>query len=144
MTAKQYLRQLWRLQLNIAILTEEIESRKTSLTSTTAPVLGDRVQTSSTGDRFADMIAVLADKELQQERLLYEYHIMRADILQEISALDNEMQVTVLYGRYLMRKSLRQIAEETNYSYDRICHIHGEALIAFAQKYPKIRDIRQG
>ncbi len=138
MTAKHYLRQLWRLQRNIEILAEEIEIRRTSLTSTTAPVFGDRVQTTPGGDRFADLMAALADKELEQEELIYQYRLMRARILEEIMALDNEMQVVVLRSRYLNRETLRKIAEENHYSYDRICHIHGEALLAFAAKHPEI------
>lgn len=140
MTAKQYLRQLWRLQQNIRILTEEIEERRTQLTSTAVPTLGDKVQTSPGGDKFADMIAALADKEVYQEQLLYEYNIMRAEILGQIMALDNEMYVEVLRSRYLLRKQLKQIAKETNYSYDRICHIHGEALLAFSKKYLQPAD----
>lgn len=138
MTAKQYLRQLWRLEQNIRILTEELETRRTSLTSTTAPVLGDRVQTSPGGDRFADLIAALADKEIRQEELLYQYKLMRAQILEQILELDNEMQVEVLRSRYLKRETLRKIAADNHYSYDRICHIHGEALLAFAAKHPDI------
>lgn len=140
MTAKQYLRQLWRLQQNIRILTEEIEERRTQLTSTAVPTLGDKVQTSPGGDKFADMIAALADKEVYQEQLLYEYNLMRAEILGQIMALDNEMHVEVLRSRYLLRKQLKQIAKETNYSYDRICHIHGEALLAFYKKYLQPAD----
>lgn len=135
MTAKQYLRQLRKLERNIAILTEEIEQRRASLTSTSAPIGGEKVQTSPGGDRFADLIATLADIEVQQETLIDIYHHMRTEMVSQILALDNDMQVTVLRGRYLLGKSLRVIASETHYSYERICHIHGEALAAFTKKH---------
>lgn len=141
MTAKQYLRQLRKLERNILILTEEIEQRRSSLTSTSAPIAGDKVQTSPGGDRFADLIAALADIELQQETLTGIYHSMRAEMVNQILSLDNDMQVTVLRSRYLLGKSLRIVAQETHYSYERICHIHGEALAAFIKKYPHISQL---
>lgn len=141
MTAKQYLRQLRKLERNILILTEEIEQRRSSLTSTSAPIAGDKVQTSPGGDRFADLIAALADIELQQETLIGIYHSMRAEMVSQILSLDNDMQVTVLRSRYLLGKSLRIVAQETHYSYERICHIHGEALAAFTKKYPGISQL---
>lgn len=141
MTAKQYLRQLRKLERNIRILTEEIEQRRSSLTSTSAPIAGDKVQTSPGGDRFADLIAALADIELQQETLIGIYHSMRAEMVNQILSLDNDMQVTVLRSRYLLGKSLRIVAQETHYSYERICHIHGEALAAFTKKYPGISQL---
>lgn len=141
MTAKQYLRQLRKLERNILILTEEIEQRRSSLTSTSAPIAGDKVQTSPGGDRFADLIAALADIELQQETLIGIYHSMRAEMVSQILSLDNDMQVTVLRSRYLLGKSLRIVAQETHYSYERICHIHGEALVAFTKKYPDISQL---
>lgn len=141
MTAKQYLRQLRKLERNILILTEEIEQRRSSLTSTSAPIAGDKVQTSPGGDRFADLIAALADIELQQETLIGIYHSMRAEMVSQILSLDNDMQVTVLRSRYLLGKPLRIVAQETHYSYERICHIHGEALAAFTKKYPGISQL---
>ena len=141
MTAKQYLRQLRKLERNILILTEEIEQRRSSLTSTSAPIAGDKVQTSPGGDRFADLIAALADIELQQETLIGIYHSMRAEMINQILSLDNDMQVTVLRSRYLLGKPLRIVAQETHYSYERICHIHGEALAAFTKKYPGISQL---
>lgn len=141
MTAKQYLRQLRKLERNILILTEEIEQRRSSLTSTSAPIAGDKVQTSPGGDRFADLIAALADIELQQETLIGIYHSMRAEMVSQILSLDNDMQVTVLRSRYLLGKPLRIVAQETHYSYERICHIHGEALAAFTKKYPHISQL---
>lgn len=135
MTAKQYLRQLTKLELNITILTEELEERRTRLTSTAAPPLGDKVQSSPKGDVFASMMAALADKELQRAELIYAYERQRDTIVEQILGMENATQSTVLYMRYVQRKSLGEIATVLIYSYDRICHIHGEALLAFSKQY---------
>ena len=135
MTAKQYLRQLARLQLNIKILTEELEERRTRLTSTAAPVLGDKVQSTPKGDAFAAAMAAIADKDIQRQELVFIYEQQRDRIVGQIIELPNPLQARVLYDRYVQNRTLVQIADATHYSYTRICHIHGQALADFFRLY---------
>lgn len=135
MTPKQYLRQIAELQHRIDTLTEEIEERRTRLTSTAAPALGDKVQTSSRGDSFATAMAVLADKDLQRQELIYIYEQLRDTIVDQILELENVSQSKVLYERYVHCKRWDVIAEEMNYSIQRIFQLHGNALVAFAMKF---------
>lgn len=135
MTAKQYLRQLTKLELNITILTEELEERRTRLTSTAAPQLGDKVQTSPQGDAFAAAMAALVDKDQQRLDLILQYEMLRDKIVGQILGLNNEMQSRVLYARYVQHKRWDAIATEQNYSIQRIFQIHGNALVEFARKY---------
>lgn len=134
MTAKQYLRQLTNLELNIRILSEEIEERRSRLTSTAAPILGDRVQTSPK-DVFASMMAALADKEVAQADLILIYEQKRDEIVTQILGLDDALQGRVLYERYVQRKRWEVIADGMHYSIQRIFQIHGNALVEFARKY---------
>lgn len=134
MTAKQYLRQLTNLELNIRILSEEIEERRSRLTSTAAPILGDRVQTSPK-DVFASMMAALADKEVAQADLILIYEQKRDEIVSQILGLDDAVQGRVLYERYVQRKRWEVIADGMHYSIQRIFQIHGNALVEFARKY---------
>ncbi len=135
MTAKQYLRQLARLQLNIKILTEELEERRTRLTSTAAPVLGDKVQSTPKGDAFAAAMAAIADKDIQRQELVFIYEQQRDRIVGQIIELPNPLQARVLYDRYVRNRTLVQIADATHYSYTRICHVHGQALADFFRLY---------
>ena len=135
MTAKQYLRQLSKLELNIRILTDELEERRTRLTSTAAPVRGDKVQSSPRGDSFAAAMAALVDKDLQRQELVYIYEQERDRIVAQIMALPNPLQARVLYDRYVQNRTLVQIADATHYSYTRICHVHGQALADFFRIY---------
>jgi DNA-directed RNA polymerase specialized sigma subunit len=135
MTAKQYLRQLARLQLNIKILTEELEERRTRLTSTAAPVLGDKVQSTPKGDAFAAAMAAIADKDIQRQELVFIYEQQRDRIVGQIIELPNPLQARVLYDRYVQNRTLVQIADATHYSYTRICHVHGQALADFFRLY---------
>lgn len=134
MTAKQYLRQLSRIENQIKTLSEEIEERRTRLTSTAAPVLGDKVQTSPT-DVFTNMMAALADKEVQQAELVYIYEAQRDKIVGEIIGLSNPTYSRILYLRYVRHWKWADIAEDMFYSVQRIYQLHGHALIAFAEAY---------
>lgn len=135
MTAKQYLRQLSKIELNIRILTDELEERRTRLTSTAAPPLGDKVQSSPRGDAFAAALAALADKDLQRRDLIFIYEQQRDTIVDQIIGLDNAMQSQVLYERYIQGKRWDVIAAEMHYTMQRIFQIHGNALVEFAKKY---------
>ena len=135
MTAKQYLQQLNRIAGHIAVLQEELIRCRTRLESTTIGTTADRVQTSMTGDRFADQIAALADKETIYCQMLDDYEALRQRIVAKILGLDNPVYSRLLYARYVQGRTLAAIADENAYSYDRMRHIHGEALQAFAIKY---------
>lgn len=135
MTPKQFLRQLRKIAANIEVLQEELTRLRSRLESTTVQLSTDRVQTSQTGDRFADAIADLADKELYYMDMVEEYERLRQRIVDLILGMDNPIHVQVLYGRYVKGRSLSAIANELAYSYDRIKHVHGEALQAFDEKY---------
>lgn len=135
MTPKQFLGQLRKIAANIEVLQEELTRLRSRLESTTVQLSTDRVQTSQTGDRFADAIADLADKELYYMDMVEEYERLRQRIVDLILGMDNPIHVQVLYGRYVKGRSLSAIANELAYSYDRIKHVHGEALQAFDEKY---------
>lgn len=134
MTAKQYLRQVRKAQLQIQRLTEEIEERRTAITSTAAPILGDRVQTSPS-DHFAAAMAQLMDLDMRRAEEMLDYLILKDKISEQVRSIEPELYQTVLYKRYINAMSLRKIAEDEGYSYDWICHVHGDALLAFSKKF---------
>ena len=134
MTAKQYLRQVRKAQLQIQRLTEEIEERRTAITSTAAPILGDRVQTSPS-DHFAAAMAQLMDLDMRRAEEMLDYLILKDKISAQVRSIEPELYQMVLYKRYINAMSLRKIAEEEGYSYDWICHVHGDALLAFSKKF---------
>lgn len=135
MTAKQYLRQLTKLELNIRILTDELEERRTRLTSTAAPPLGDKVQSSPRGDAFAAALAALADKDVQRREMIFIYEKQRDTIVDQIIGLDDAVQSQVLYERYIRGRRWDVIADDMHFSIQRIFQIHGNALVAFSRKY---------
>ncbi len=140
MTAKQYLRQLALLEQQLNTIAEELEERRTRLASPAAPVLAEKVQSSPTGDAFARAVAQIADKDIQRQELAYKYEALRDKIVDQILAIPNYLYELVLYERYVKHRTLIEIAEQANYSYTRICHVHGAALVEFSKRYPEEVD----
>lgn len=134
MTAKQYLGRLAELNWKIQKLNDEIEERRTRLTSSTMQ-LREKVQTSVYGDKFADAMAAIADKDLKRQELIFEYEKLRDEIIEQILGMSNLLECQILYKRYVEGTNLKEIAEAMGYSYDWICHAHGNALMHFYQKY---------
>lgn len=80
-------------------------------------------------------MAILADKDLQRQELIWIYETKRDEIVDQILSLDNIAQQRVLYERYVRGKRWEVIAEEMFYSTQHIFRIHGAALLSFAAKY---------
>ena len=138
MTARDYLKQLGTLARRLAMLQEEIERRRTRLESTTVALKPDHVRTSGSGDSMTTGIAILADKEIELNELLYEYEAQRMKITAELLGLDNALYAQILYKIYVEEKDRACVASELFYSPPYISVLHGRALIAFEQKYAAV------
>lgn len=91
----------------------------------------ERVQTSNTGGQIEE--PVLRYIALEQEINLDTRALQDVidTVTNGIHQLDNAKHIRVLFKRYVECKSLRKISKEMEYSYDRIRHIHGDALRNF-------------
>ena len=56
---------------------------------------------------------------------------LKHKVINQIQSLDNRSYAEILYKRYIEFKRLELIAVELGYSYNRIRHLHGEALKYF-------------
>lgn len=140
MTAKEHLMQIRQLNNRIVRLTEEIERRRAKLTSTTISTAAERVQSSPHGDKFAGMIAALADKELYRAEMVLIYETMRDTIVDEILGLDDELCQSVLFERYVNGLEWGQVAAKLFFSPSYIYVLHLKALASFSEKYPQYSE----
>lgn len=136
MKAKEYLQQLQRLDTIINQKMTEIEDLRLKITSTgSIDYSKERVQTSPSGDApFANMIARLADLEVEINTEIDAFVDEKHRIINEIQSLKNPDYIALLYKRYVEYKSLERICVEMNFSYDYIKHLHGYALQNFEVK----------
>lgn len=138
MTAKEYLQQIYVCNRRMKRIQETREQLRIDMYSIGSPMgnmSSDRVQTSTSGDKFGRMIARVdkLERDLVKEhgRML----ALKDKIIRQIEAMDNEQQRSVLYNRYVLLHDWETIAEDMNYTTRRIYQIHGEALLEFRKKY---------
>ena len=129
---KEYLRQLERLSDRIEHKRQELVMLRSAMQSIAVKIDGDRVQTSPS-DKMPDSVASVVDIEKEIESDTIVLIATRDKIINQIHSLPNSLYIKILYKRYVEYKRLEQIAVELHYSYDRIKHLHGDALQVFGK-----------
>lgn len=138
MTAKEYLQQIYVCTRRMKRIQETREQLRIDMYSIGSPMgnmSSDRVQTSTSGDKFGRMIARVDKLERDLVREHGRMLALKDKIIRQIEAMDNEQQRSVLYNRYVLLHDWETIAEDMNYTTRRIYQIHGEALLEFRKKY---------
>lgn len=136
MTAKEYLSQAAALKRRIKQVEDRIEEIRTELSSPKAIRYDkDMVQSSPTSDAFANYVIKLEKEESKLLKLKEQYIETYEEIRVRLISVNPDIYSDLLYMRYLEQKTLVQIAEELNYSYEWTCRLHGRALLAFSRLY---------
>ena len=138
MTAKEYLRQIKRLEIKIDQRRQERDRLLSDAMGNGSPRLSrDRVQTSVSGDTMGEKLAECADIQKEIDALIKKLVADRHRIIGEIHMLTDARYIQILYLHYVEGKRLEDVAEmmvKTNgepYSYDHIASLHGMALQEF-------------
>lgn len=133
MTAKEYLGQLRALRHKI----DWAESHYRRLIEMGSAIRYDKphVKASPEPDGMADRVIKAQKFARKAERYRLELLGLEETIIRQINGLGNRMHTVILLKYYVDGESLAKIADEMHYSYDRIKHMHGEALKIFAGKY---------
>lgn len=135
MNAKAYLNQLRTLEAVIRSRKSQLERLRKERTFLSAVSYDkDRVQSSGNGDVMQGSDKLI-DLEIEIRQRVEECIEMREKIITEISALYNPQYVSLLLYRYVEGMRFERIAVEMDYSYERIRHMHGEALQAFGDMW---------
>ena len=133
MTAKEYLSGLEKIEVRIRQKMEERQELLERATSITTTFGMDKVRSSPKHDKMAYFVAKVAD--LEEEIALIASNLLdeRNMIVNQIHELDTPSHITLLYERYVHQKKFNQIANELNYSYEYVKHLHIRALKEFAK-----------
>lgn len=145
MDARNYLRQVHQLETKISMRQRQLKDlRKSIVYMKSMDYSAVRVQTSANGDGpFTKEVIELTDMEKEVAEKVKTCEALRNTIIHQIEGMDDQRHVDVLSGVYIHRNDLMDIAEALHYDYFWTCHLHGEALKAFEQKYPGIRNVPQ-
>lgn len=138
MRAKTYLSQIKTLDIEINNWIDQLHSMKQkaySLSSTNYD--SPRVQGTQDPDRIGNMVARIAEREDKINAKIDELAELKERITYEIKEIDDNRYVEILFRRYVQMQSLKRIAKEMGYSYERMRHLHGHALVAFESRHTK-------
>ena len=126
--AKVYLQQVRKAELHIKSLEEEIETMKELAVSIGSISQNEKVMSSVSQDRIADIICKIEDRVAELKIKMTEYIQLRAEVMATISKIDNDDYQQILYKRYCQMKKWEEIALEMSYTYQWVCKLHERAL----------------
>lgn len=133
MNNKQYLLQVKLLDEKIQSNKETLDALRAKLTDITNKLDDVKVQSSNQAN-FDETLADIIDTESKLTRDMCKYISLKYKILSEINAMEDNTLSVILFKRYILGKSLNQIAKELNYSYDHLRHLHLKALREFKRR----------
>ncbi len=128
MTAKEYLKQVRKNELLIESKIEEIMKLETMAAKINAVNDGERVQSSGTSDRMADMVCKIADMKNELQKEIDELLDLKREARNVIEQVSEPDLVAVLYKRYLLYMPWEKIAAELSVSCRQVLRLHGKAL----------------
>ena len=130
MTAKEYLRQAYRLDQKINSDLEEVAALREMASSVSSPQLSERVQTSRKGDapfvRCLEKIIELEDKINKEIELLVE---LKKEIRMVITTVEDTDERMVLKYRYVHNYTWEQIGNELHADARTVRRWHRKALL---------------
>jgi len=136
MDARTYLEQIGKLGDYIKECEREIERLRDDLESIKGISYDkDRVMASVASDTLANKIDRIKQLEDQMSDIMIKCAEERARIISQIRRVPNRVHMTLLLMRYVDLLKFEQIAIDMDYSYDRIVHIHKDALMSFESIY---------
>lgn len=131
MTAKQYLRQVRRLDNLINAKLEQAEELRGTVMRITQNLDAVKVEKRSFNDKTGTLIAKIVDLEKEINKDIDKLIDLKAEIVSKIDKIENQDYRLILTLRYLNFKKWEQIAVEMGYSYQWVHRLHGRALIEF-------------
>jgi len=129
MTSKEYLRQAYRLDHRINSDIEEVKRLREMAASVSTPGLGERVQTSYSGDapfvRSVEKILLLEEKINREIDMLVE---LKSQLREVIAAVPDPNERMVLRYRYIQDLTWEEIGNELRADRTTVYRWHNMAL----------------
>ena len=139
MTAKDYLRDIRRMDLEIKTLQEQIEMLRQDAECVKSMQVSDMPKGGKSRD-MSDAVVDSADLQMICARYMSELTQKRKEAMDLIMQVDGSELRTILLMRYLQGLDWDDIADRTNYSLRTVFSLHGEALNEFGEILDEMSD----
>lgn len=130
MTAKDYLKDIRKLDLEIQTLQEQISLLRKNAEGLRAMELSDMPK-GGKGKDMSDYVAEIADLQMVCVQHVSELIMKKQDAIERIMSIDGSELRNVLLLRYIQCKEWDEIADKLQYNLRTIFRLHGEALKEF-------------
>ena len=127
MNAKEFLRQIKKLDRLIENKLIEIQRWKDIANNTTAPLSGERVQSSGNPQKIADAICRYIDLEREINQDIDKLVDAKKDVIGVIEQL-NATEYDIIHKIYVQHLTLEDVADAYDRTYSWATTIHGRAL----------------
>ena len=142
MTAKDYLRRIRGMELDLRTIEEEITELETALTKVTPSYQTDGwVNSSSSNDKMTNGVCKLIAKKREYEKAWDALIDERDRAERMLYQMDNRLHATVLWEHYVKAKKFEYIAVKLNISYRTLMRVHGYGLEEFRRVYEKLAQL---
>lgn len=131
MNAKQYLRQIRRLDNIINAKLEQVEMLRAMTTRMTTKLSSDKVQESNIPDKMPTLICKIVDLEKEITNDIDKLIDLKTEVMRKIDSIQNDDYRLLLTLRYLNFKTWEQIAVEMGFTFQWVHELHKRALIEF-------------
>lgn len=139
--AKEYLKQLYRLDVRINQKIKEKGELKASLINISSPNLSqERVQGGNLPNNkgFTKKIVKLIELEEEINNEIDRFVLQKHNMINQIQEMGNTRYIEILYKHYVEFKRLEVVAVEMNFTYQYIVELHGYALKEFQKTYENL------
>ena len=130
MTAKDYLKDIRKLDLEIQTLQEQISLLRKNAEGLRAMELSDMPK-GGKGKDLSDYVAEIADLQMVCVQHVSELIMKKQEAIERIMSIDGSELRNVLLLRYIQCKEWDEIADMLQYNLRTIFRLHGEALKEF-------------
>ena len=139
MTAKDYLRKIRGMELDLRTIESEIVDIETALTRVTPTYQSDGwVQSSSSNDKMTDGVCRLIEKKREYEKAWDDLIDERQMAEKLLYRMDNRLHATILWEHYIKARRLEYVAVKLCISYRHLTRMHGYALKEFSKDYERM------
>lgn len=136
MTAKEYLQQVKVKDARIRNLQRDMAALRGLMFSLgNSSVEGERVQTSPDPDKFGTLYSKIDGKERQIVESIDDLVDFKLRVTEEIGQLKDDRYIDILYRKYVLCQSWKEIAAEKEYSIRYAQNLNGQALLEFAKTH---------
>ena len=132
MTAKDYLKDIRKLDLEIQTLQEQISLLRKNAEGLRAMELSDMPK-GGKGKDLSDYVAEIADLQMVCVQHVSELIMKKQEAIERIMSIDGSELRNVLLLRYIQCKEWDEIADKLQYNLRTIFRLHGEALKEFGE-----------